>query len=75
MDNPIIDCGGIMVPLDELKKDVEAAKEKNLSNQWAFTPETVDGLIDALERSMKQNRELEERLASIKDVGERWKAE
>lgn len=41
---------GIDVSLDELKADVESAKKKGLSNLWAFTPETVQALIDNIEQ-------------------------
>lgn len=37
------------VTLDELRADVSAARAKGLSGQFAFTPETVEALLDALE--------------------------
>lgn len=37
------------VDIQELKDDVEAAKENGLTEKWAFTPETVQGLIDKVE--------------------------
>lgn len=42
------------VSLDELKRDVIAAREKKLSHQWAFTPETVNALINKIEELSKE---------------------
>jgi hypothetical protein len=39
---------GNEVPLEDLEADVEAAKTKGYSGQFAFTPETVEGLIDKI---------------------------
>lgn len=45
---------GNNVPLDELKRDVIAARERKLSHQWTFTPETVDALINKIEELSKE---------------------
>ena len=41
---------GRIVYLDELREDIKAAKEKGLFGKWAFTPETVEALLDDIER-------------------------
>ncbi len=45
MEDIFINIEERSVPLEELAFDVIAAKLKGLSRQFAFTPETVDGLI------------------------------
>ena len=37
------------VSIDELREDVKSAIDKGLSNKWAFTPETVQGLINKID--------------------------
>lgn len=43
------------VDIQDLQQDVYAAKEKGLSGKFAFTPETVQGLIDSLQKSRNNN--------------------
>lgn len=45
----IFNIRGVDVSIDELKQDVQAAKTKGLSNKWAFTPETVETLLNQIE--------------------------
>ncbi len=45
----IMICGS-EVTVDELREDVKAARKRGLSQKWAFTPETVSGLLDAIEQ-------------------------
>jgi len=40
---------GDSVSVDELRADVQAAKDKGLAGQFAFTPETVQGLIELID--------------------------
>ena len=42
------------VDIKDLKADVKAAEKKGLVNQWSFTPETVQGLIDKVEELEKR---------------------
>ena len=41
------------ISLVELQNDVDAAKAKGLTNQWAFTPETVQALINYIIENKK----------------------
>lgn len=41
--------------LEELQADVNAAKQKGLSERWAFTPETVQCLIDKINQLQNEN--------------------
>ena len=44
-----VEIGGNFVPFAELRADVAAAREKGLASKWAFTPETVDALLNYIE--------------------------
>lgn len=52
-----IEIEGVELDIEDLKADVEAAKEKGLSRQFAFTPETVEGLIDKIEFLLNERAE------------------
>ena len=39
---------GLIVSTKELYEDIEAARKKGLSNTYAFTPETVEALLDKI---------------------------
>ena len=47
-----LSIAGHTIELSELKNDVAAAKAKGLSGQFAFTPETVEALIENLEEAL-----------------------
>ena len=47
--NITISIRGNPVTLEELKSDVIAAKEKGYNDRFAFTIETVEGLIEKIE--------------------------
>ena len=49
MPQIIININGVGVPLDEIRGDLEAVIKKGLSYKYAFTPETVRGLIETID--------------------------
>lgn len=44
---------GIKVPIQDLRADIRAAKEKGLSHCFAFTPETVEALLNLIDNLNK----------------------
>ena len=62
MLNITIDISGNPIPLEELKSDVAAAREKGYhSGKFAFTADTVEGLINKIE-------ELGNEILTLRDV-------
>lgn len=49
-----LEIRGVKVTLSDLRRDVQAAKDKGLTGQHAFMPETVEALLDLIE-AMKRN--------------------
>lgn len=50
----LVQIEGIEYTLESLKEDCLAAKKKGLSHRFAFTPETVMGLIAKIEELEKE---------------------
>ena len=64
---------GQIITSTELRQDIEAGRKKGLSNAWAFTPETVEALLDTIDQLIKCNQEeieVKEQFADVK-VGDR----
>ena len=45
---------GKSVSINELRKDVIESKQRTASNQWAFTPEVVEALLNKIEELGKE---------------------
>ena len=43
-----VNINGEFYPFEEIQADINAAIVNGLSGKWAFTPATVQGLLDAL---------------------------
>ena len=60
-----ININGAKVQISSIKADVKAAKKKGLTGNFAFCPETVEGLIEKLEECQKKNLILEDKLKPV----------
>lgn len=61
-----VEIFGEHVPFTELQTDIDAAKNKGLSNQFAFTPETVQALLDCIAQKESQLNEVKKELEIVK---------
>lgn len=55
----LTDSHGRSIPLEELKSDVEAARERFMDSEYSFTIPTVQALINKLEQLHKELHEKE----------------
>ena len=69
----VINIRGLDVPITDLIADVAAAKKKGLTDQWAFTPETVDGLLEKIQLLTMENNNLKLRLHEINKTTQSFK--
>lgn len=49
---------GVEFTTDELRDDIRGARDKGLANRWAFTPETVEALLDDADVMERENAAL-----------------
>ncbi len=72
-DEIMINIRGVEVPISNLIKDVEAAKRKGYSGRFAFMPETVEGLLEAIQLINMERNQLKLRVHQIETEIAKWR--
>ena len=74
-DEIMINIRGVEVPISDLIADVAAAKRKGYSGQYAFMPETVEGLLETIQSINMERNQLKLRLSQLETEIGKWRAD